>query len=98
MQLTTSTQLQMESQANRNKAAAVQTVLQRMAVERNNFDQTNKLLTDEYCPPHAAMRAVADGGQLSQRKPIEPIAHERSVRRPQRPDGLLCLRADGRPW
>jgi hypothetical protein len=33
-----STQLQAENQANKNKAGVVQTVLQRMAAERNNLD------------------------------------------------------------
>jgi len=48
-----STQLQVENQANKNKAAVVQTVLQRMVVERNNLDHTDTLLTDEYRQLHS---------------------------------------------
>ena len=48
-----STQLQVENQADKNRAAVVQTALQRMVVERNNLDQTDKLLTDEFRQLHS---------------------------------------------
>ena len=48
-----STQLAVENQANQNRAALVQTGLQRMVVERSNLDQANQLLTDEYPQLHS---------------------------------------------
>lgn len=86
-----STQLQVENQANKNKAAVVQTVLQRMVVERNHLDQTDKLLTDEYRQLHSDTpnrSALADAQyrmltpverDLFQRELVEPTVGELNV-------------------
>ena len=91
-----STQLPIESQANRNKAAVVQTGLQRMAAKQNSLDHTDKLLTHEFwqsararpTEAHWATRA-GDGG-------VPSVQSERNVPVDWM-RGPLCLRADGRP-
>ena len=68
-----STQLEVESRANKNKAAVVQSALQRMVEERNDLDRADTLLADEYRQLHSdtPSRSALDDAQQRMLTPVE---------------------------